>query len=77
MVRELHLKTEVLPGGRIEVTDTELPVGQTVEIIVRSTESPDHRLTSPTPNELWPVHPTAVWPKGLSLRREDMYEDRA
>ena len=26
--------------------------------------------------EIWPVHPTAVWPEGLSLRREDMYEDR-
>ena len=27
-------------------------------------------------DEIWPVHPTAVWPEGLSLRREDMYEDR-
>ena len=27
-------------------------------------------------DEVWPVHPTAVWPKGLSLRREDIYEDR-
>ena len=26
--------------------------------------------------EIWPAHPTAVWPEGLSLRREDMYEDR-
>ena len=24
----------------------------------------------------WPVHPTAVWPDGLSLRREDLYEER-
>ncbi len=24
----------------------------------------------------WPVHPTAVWPEGLSLRREDLYEER-
>ena len=24
----------------------------------------------------WPVHPTAVWPEGLSLRREDFYEER-
>ena len=29
-----------------------------------------------TLDEIWPVHPTAVWPEGLSLRREDMYEDR-
>ena len=27
-------------------------------------------------DELWPVHPTARWPEGLSLRREDMYEER-
>ena len=30
----------------------------------------------PSLDELWPVHPTAVLPEGLSLRREDMYEDR-
>ncbi len=29
-----------------------------------------------TLDEAWPVHPTAVWPEGLSLRREDLYEDR-
>lgn len=27
-------------------------------------------------DEFWPVHPTVVFPEGLSLRREDMYEDR-
>ena len=27
-------------------------------------------------DELWPVHPTARWPEGLSLRREDIYEER-
>ncbi len=27
-------------------------------------------------DEAWPVHPTAVWPEGLSLRREDLYGDR-
>ena len=27
-------------------------------------------------DEAWPVHPTAVWPEGLSLRREDIYEER-
>lgn len=30
----------------------------------------------PSLDEVWPVHPTAVWPEGLSLRREDIYEDR-
>ena len=34
---------------------------------------------SPRPSfsEAWPVHPTAVWPKGLSLRREDLYGEGA
>ena len=28
-------------------------------------------------DEIWPVHPTLRWPKsGMSLRREDLYEDR-
>ena len=27
-------------------------------------------------NEVWPVHPAAVWPEGLSLRREDIYYER-
>ena len=40
------------------------------------------RRTNPRPaprlslDEAWPVHPTAVWPESLSLRREDLYEDR-
>ena len=29
-----------------------------------------------SPDEVWPVHPTAVWPEGLILRREDIYQDR-
>lgn len=27
-------------------------------------------------DEVWPVHSTAVWPERLSLRREDIYEER-
>ena len=27
-------------------------------------------------DEAWPVHPTAAWPEGLSLRREDLYQER-
>ena len=40
------------------------------------------RRTQPRPvrrlplDEAWPVHPTAVWPEGLSLRREDLYGER-
>ena len=34
--------------------------------------------TSHTPllDKILPVHSAGEWPKGLSLRREDMYEDR-
>lgn len=41
------------------------------------------RRTHPRPlprtsfSEAWPVHPTAVWPKCLSLRREDLYGEGA
>ncbi len=27
-------------------------------------------------DQAWPVHPTATWPEGMSLRREDLYEER-
>ena len=27
-------------------------------------------------DEIWPVRSVGKWPEGLSLRREDMYEDR-
>ena len=29
-----------------------------------------------TLDEIWPVHSVGPWPEGLSLRREDLYEDR-
>ena len=30
----------------------------------------------PTLDEARPVHSAGAWPEGLSLRREDMYEER-
>ena len=30
----LHLKTTVLPGGKIEIMDQELPAGESVDVIV-------------------------------------------
>lgn len=29
-----------------------------------------------TLDEIWPAHSVGPWPEGLSLRREDLYEDR-
>ena len=41
MQKVLHLKTTVLPGGRIEIVDQELPVGESVDVVVRHVpESP-------------------------------------
>ena len=35
MQKELHLRTKVLPGGKIEIAHVELSVGKTVDVVVR------------------------------------------
>ena len=37
MQKALHLKATVQPGGKIEIIDRQLPVGETVEVMVWST----------------------------------------
>ena len=57
MQKVLHLKTTVLPGGKIEIVDKELPVGESVNVVVTHSstsaqqsavdilaEAPGHRL---------------------------------
>jgi len=39
----LHLKTTVLPGGKIEIVDQELPAGEPVDVIVLLSASPASR----------------------------------
>ncbi len=34
MEKALHIRTTVLPGGRIEIVDQELPVGEDVNVVV-------------------------------------------
>ena len=34
MQKVLHLRTTVLPGGKIEIVDRELPVGASVDVVV-------------------------------------------
>ena len=34
MQKALHVKTTVQPGGRIEIVDQGLPVGETVEVVI-------------------------------------------
>jgi hypothetical protein len=36
----LHLKTTVLPGGKIEIVDQELPAGEPVDVIVLLSTAP-------------------------------------
>ena len=41
MQKVLHVKTTVLPGGRIEIVNEDLPVGESVDVVVRHvSESP-------------------------------------
>ena len=41
MQKALHLKTTVLPGGKIEIVDRELCAGESVDVVVlRSASSP-------------------------------------
>jgi hypothetical protein len=40
MQAALHLKTTVLPGGKIKIVDQELPAGESVEVIVLLSASP-------------------------------------
>ena len=43
MQKALHIRTTVLPGGKIEIVDDELPVGQTVDVVVRHSSAPVSR----------------------------------
>ena len=38
MQKALHVRTTVLPGGKVEIVDQNLPVGEDVDVVV--TQSP-------------------------------------
>lgn len=42
MQKALHIRTTVLPGGKIEIVDQELPVGEDVDVVV-TRSSPSER----------------------------------
>ncbi len=57
MEKALHIRTTVLPGGKIEIVDQGLPVGESVDVVVSQlpvserrsavdilAEAPGHRL---------------------------------
>lgn len=43
MQRALHLKTTVLPGGKIEIVDQSLPVGESVDVVVSQSADSEGR----------------------------------
>ncbi len=43
MQKALHIRTKVLPGGKIEIVDQELSVGETVEVVISPVPVPTTR----------------------------------
>ena len=43
MQKTLHIKTTVLPGGKIEIIDQELTEGESVDVIISPTPAPSAR----------------------------------
>ena len=43
MRKALHIRTTVLPGGKIEIVDKELPVGESVEVVVSQSPVSERR----------------------------------
>ena len=43
MQRALHIRTTVLPGGKIEIVDQGLPVGESVDVVVSQSPASERR----------------------------------
>lgn len=43
MQKALRVRTTVLPGGKIEIADRELPVGESVDVIVSQSSASERR----------------------------------
>lgn len=43
MQKSLHIRTTVLPGGRIEIVDQGLPVGESVYVVVSRSPATERR----------------------------------
>ena len=75
---------ELLTALRELARREERPISAVLEDAMRDyiaerNHGPGELLTShrrPTLDEWWPPHPTARWVGDLSLRREDLYEER-
>ena len=40
MQKALHIKTTVMPGGKIEIVNRDLPVGESVHVVVQHDSAP-------------------------------------
>ena len=43
MQKALHVRTTVLPSGKIEIVDNELPVGEPVDVVVSQLPASERR----------------------------------
>ena len=43
MQKTLHIRTTVLPGGKIEIVDEGLPVGESVDVVVSRSLASERR----------------------------------
>ena len=43
MQKALHIRTTVQPGGKIEIVDHGLPVGENVDVVISSVPTPSVR----------------------------------
>ncbi len=43
MQKTLHIRTTVLPGGKVEVVDGELMEGESVDVVISPTPTPSAR----------------------------------
>ena len=43
MQKALHVRTTVQPGGKIEIVDQGLPVGESVDVVVSQSAAPERR----------------------------------
>ena len=43
MQKSLHVRTTVLPGGKIEIVDQGLPVGESVDVVVSQMSASERR----------------------------------
>lgn len=51
MRKALHVRTTVLPGGKVEIVSQELPVGEDVDVVVSPAYPPERRSAVDVLNE--------------------------